>query len=57
LAASKRCFEDWLKQRGNYQFDQETIDAIATVQNFISRHGEARFQPLRSKLDGDQNEF
>ena len=57
ISATTRCFHDWIDARGAHEFSHETIDAIRTVQDFISRHGEARFQRIRSRNDNDGNEF
>lgn len=43
-AGARRCFEDWLAQRGGTE-PAEIRNGIAAVREFISRHGSSRFSP------------
>ncbi|MCF6199561.1 MAG: DUF927 domain-containing protein [Hyphomicrobiaceae bacterium] len=44
LAAAKRCFSDWLKERGS-NGPSELIEGLAHVRSFIEANGSSRFTP------------
>lgn len=43
--AAKRCFKDWLDNRGGAK-NTERRDILRAVRNFIERHGQSRFQAV-----------
>uniref|UniRef100_A4X0A0 DUF927 domain-containing protein n=1 Tax=Cereibacter sphaeroides (strain ATCC 17025 / ATH 2.4.3) TaxID=349102 RepID=A4X0A0_CERS5 len=58
LRAADRCFRDWLASQANPEHSREHVEAIRTVQRFISLHGAARFEEIRPrKAEHDPEAF
>jgi uncharacterized protein (DUF927 family) len=50
VKAARRCFEDWLLERGGIG-DAETTGGIDQVRSFLQAHGMARFVPAWERED------
>jgi putative DNA primase/helicase len=57
LCAAKQIFRDWLAGRKNPTHAAEYVDAIETVQRFISLHGASRFERIRSSSEREDLAF
>ena len=54
--AVRKCFESWLEMRGG-QGAGEDKNIIKTMQLFIEKHGQSRFQNLQPRTDAEGNEI
>jgi putative DNA primase/helicase len=47
MAAAKVCFAAWLAGQDDHRYAREYLEAIRTVQRFVSLHGTGRFEILK----------